>query len=576
MTTRTRKRPLGLLALPVILTLTTLGAPAQATDRDPAAGEHPHAGARPNVLYVLADDFGWSNLSSPRTNQGNPSDFYETPALERIAQEGVAFDNAYSSVNCTPTRNALLTGLYAPRPENNVYLVGDLNRGGDDTLLEGPAQGRPDGSNALAPQAVTVGERLQDAGYTTGYIGKFHVTRSGADVTGLHGFDENLGGTGAGDPGAYHAGGGQFHSKIGPELDVFAGDYTQGYVDKNIRPYSKGVDGAALDALVGTPKHVSDALADATIGFVDRNKEEPFFAFLSTYGVHTPVGDKQARADLLTKYKNKAPGKSTSVPSYGALVEGLDQSVARVVRHLETTADPGNPGHTLADNTVVVFTADNGGVEQFTDNGPLRGQKGELREGGIRVPLIAWSANPALVKGNRIDHTPVYAADHHATIASLAGIPGRLPVDGVDLSGLFAGTRTGLGRDALYWHLPGYLIAGGRDQRPQSVIRSGRWKLSHTYEQSSWELYDLSDDIGESRDLATARPDVVQRLGGKLLAWLDDVDAPLATLREGKAPVTFTVTGTTYADDKATRRDGETFTVQPGQELPLVLRTPRG
>lgn len=565
-----RSRPYGLLALPAILTLTTLSAPAAATpgtDR-PAA---PRA-QQPNIVYVLADDFGWTSLSSPRTNQGNPSDFYETPALERIAQEGVSFDNAYTSVNCTPTRAALLTGLYAPRPENNIYLVGDLDRGGDDTLLKGPAQGRADGATVLPPEAVTVGERLQGAGYTTGYLGKFHVTRTPEAITEQHGFDENIGGQGSGDPGAYHAKDGQFGPKIGPALDAFAGDYTRAYVDENIRPYSKGVDPAALDALVGTDKHVTDALADATIDFVERNKQDRFFAFLSPYAVHTPVGDAQGRADLLAKYKAKTPGRSTSNPAYGALVEGLDQSVARLVRHLRTTPDPRNPGRPLADNTVVVFTADNGGVETFTDNGPLRGQKGELREGGIRVPLIAWSANPSLVDGGRIDHTPVYAADHHATIAALAGAaPAARPVDGVSLERLFADGRARLDRQSLYWHLPGYLIAGGRDQRPQSVVRSGRWKLVHNYEDRSWELYDLATDIGEARDLAGERPDQVRRLGADLVRWLDAVDAPLATLREGREPLRLTVTGTTYADGHATVRTGETVVVRPGDEVPLVL-----
>ncbi|RMI44292.1 sulfatase [Streptomyces triticirhizae] len=576
--TKRRPRSLGLLALPAILTLTTLGAPGPATAHDAGATADRHHGAqRPNIVYILADDFGWTSLSSPRTNDGNPSDYYETPALERIAREGVAFDNAYTSVNCTPTRAALLTGLYAPRPENNIYLVGNLNRGGDDTLLYGPPQGREDGATALPAEAVTVGERLQDAGYTTGYVGKFHVTRTGEDITALHGFDENLGGTNAGDPGAYHASDGQFGPKIGPALDAFAGDYTQEYVDENIRPYSHGVDPAALDALVGTDKHVTDALADATIDFVDRNSEDPFFAFLSSYAVHTPVGERQARADLLAKYQAAEPGSGPSNPSYGALAEGLDQAVARVVDHLETTPDPRNPGHTLAENTVLVFTGDNGGVERFTDNGPLRGQKGELREGGIRVPLIAWSANPELVDGDRVDHTPVYAADHHATIASLAGArpPAGQPLDGVDLSGLFADPDARLRRDALYWHLPGYLVDATRDQRPQSVIRSGRWKLVYSYEDRSWELYDLRRDIGEAETLAAERPDVVRELGNDLIRWLDDLDAPLATLREGREPVEFTVTGTTYADGEATRRRDETLVIRPGEELPLVLETPR-
>jgi arylsulfatase A-like enzyme len=402
------------------------------------------------------------------------------------------------------------------------------------------------------------------------------VTSTPADITTVHGFDENLGGTHAGAPGAYHAENGKFVSQIGPELDAFAADYTQSYVDANIKPYSHGTDPAAIDALVGTDKHVSDALADATNDFVDRNKQEPFFAFLSSYAVHTPVGDKQARADLLAKYRAKAPGTGPSNTAYGALVEGLDQTVARVIDHLETTDDPRNPGHPLADNTIVVFAGDNGGVGKFTDNGPLSGEKGELREGGLRVPLIAWSENPALVDGHTVNHTPVYSADLHTTFASLAGatIPAGQPLDGADLSGLFADATTHLDRDALYWHLPGYLIDDARDQHPQSVIRSGRWKLLYNYEDGTWELYDLVADIGETDNRAADEPQVVHRLGHKLIRWLDELDAPLATLREGHAPVSFTVSGDVYANGHVSHHRGDTLVVGPGEEMPVVLATP--
>ncbi|WP_329204515.1 sulfatase [Streptomyces sp. NBC_00683] len=567
-------RRLGLLALPAVLALTSVGVPSAAQERP--AGPARSDTARPNIVFVLGDDFGWTDLSSPLTNQGNANDFYETPTLERIAREGTAFDNAYASPNCAPTRAALLTGLYAPRPTNNIYLVDDLNRGGDDTLLVGPPQGLPDQDVALPAEAVTVGERLQGAGYTTGYLGKFHVAATPTDITTVHGFDENIGGTHAGAPGAYHAQNGTFVSQIGPELDAFAADYTQQYVDDNIKPYAHTTDPAALDALVGTDKHVSDALADATIDFVDRNKDDPFFAFLSTYAVHTPVGAKQARADLLAKYRAKTPGTGPSNPAYGALVEGLDQSVARVIEHLETTADPRRPGRKLADNTIVVFTGDNGGVGQFTDNGPLRGEKGELREGGLRVPLIAWSANPALVDGNTVNHTPVYSADLHTTFASLAGArtPAGQPLDGVDLSGLFADASKQLDRDALYWHLPGYLIDASRDQHPQSVIRSGRWKLLYNYEDRTWELYDLVADIGESDNRAAREPQVVHRLGHKLIRWLDKLDAPLATLRDGHAPLSFTVSGDVYADGHTSHHRNETLVVEPGEEVPVVLTGP--
>jgi arylsulfatase A-like enzyme len=561
---------LGAVALPAALTLTGLGIPQGA-----AAAQAPQTPtpAQPNVLFVLADDLGWSDLGGPRTNLGNPNGFNETPAIDRLAEEGMAFPNAYACINCAPTRAALLTGLYAPRSANNIYAVDDLNRGGDHTMLVGPPQARPDGDVSLPDEAVTVAETLQDAGYATGYVGKFHITRTGAAVTESHGFDENLGGTHAGAPAFYHARDGAFaHPSIGPALDQYAADYTQQYVDDNIKPYTHGVSETAVDALVGTDKHVTDALADATIDFVDRHDDEPFFTWMSEYAVHSPVGDAQARADLLAKYRAKAPGPGPSKPSYAALAEGLDQSVARVIDHLETTPDPRNPGHSLADNTLVILTSDNGGrTDLGAFNGPLKGQKGELDEGGVRVPFIAWSGNPQLVDGGRINTSRINGTDLYPTLTALAGIdlPDGVPFDGKSLRGAFAdGDRLDPPRFA---HLPGYLIAGGRDQRPQSVIWSDRWKLVYAYETQGWELYDLTDDIGERTNLASDRPALVQDLGTRLIHWLDSVDAPLATLREGRDPLQLSVTGTTYADDRSAHRQGETITIEPGGEVPLVL-----
>ena len=466
MTSTLGPRSLAALALPALLTLgaTTVpaSAPAGAAPPPSAAADTP----RPNVVLVMADDLGYADLSTGRTNGGTANGFSETRAIDRLAAEGASFDNAYAATNCAPTRAALLSGLYAPRPGNNVYQVDDLNRGGDATLLVGPPQGLPNGKDALPGATTTVGETLQGAGYDTGYVGKFHVTNTPADITAQHGFDENLGGTSAGHPGEYHAANGTFHNNVGPELDRWAADYTQDYVDRFIKPWSHGVPQAQLDGLVGTRKHVSDALADASIDFVDRHAQDPFFLMTSAYAVHTPVGRQQARKDLLAKYdaKPQTPGRPTD-PAYAALTEGLDQSVARIVDHLESTPDPRNPGHALADNTIVLFTSDNGGLRKFADNGPLRGQKGELREGGIRVPLVAWSGNPDLVDGGTVNHTPTFAIDYHPTLAALAGVTAPA-VDGRDLSGLFADHESDLDRDALYWHLPGYLVEGGRDQHP--------------------------------------------------------------------------------------------------------------
>jgi arylsulfatase A-like enzyme len=569
----TRPRLLAGLAGAAVASLAASSLVAAPATTSASAGS-PHRTPRPNIVFVLADDLGWSDVSTGRTNLGNPNDFNETPTIERLAQEGAVFDNAYACINCAPTRAALLTGQYAPRPTNNIYAVGDLNRGGDDTLLEGPPEGLPDGRVALPDEAVTVAETLQTAGYATGYVGKFHVTRSADDITAVHGFDENLGGSQAGNATAYHAADGQFNNSVSPSLDQFAADYTVDYVQENIAPYSHGVSADQLDALVGADKHVSDAVGDAAIDFVDRHAEQPFFAFVSEFAVHSPVGNPQARRDLLKKYQAKIPGSSPVKPSYAALTEGLDQTLARLVDHLETTPDPRNPGHALADNTLVVFSSDNGGRSDLgAFNGPLKGQKGELDEGGVRVPWIVWSKNRDLVDRGALVHTPINGTDLYPTVASWARarLPRHTVFDGKDLGRAIA---TGSDRrpQERFAHLPGYLVEAGRDQRPQSSVRDGRWKLVYSYEDATWELYDLVSDLGEQHNLAAERPAVVADLGRQLIRWLDRTNAPLATLRAGKEPLVLAVDGATYADGRVDWRRRGQVTIAPGDEVPLVLQ----
>ncbi len=531
--------------------------------------------AKPNIVFIMADDLGWSDTSNSLTNLGNPSDFYETPVIDRLASEGMAFTNAYTNgPNCAPTRSAILTGQYAPRPTNNVYLVNNLDRGGSGTLLVGPSQGLPTGTDAIPTHAFTLGEMLQSANYTTSHYGKFHVTETGTSgaalITSDHGFDQNFGGTTAGNPGSYHSNGTNFAGEIGPELDLFAGNYTQQYVDNNIKPYAVNTSVAQIDALVGTNKHVSDAMADAAIQFMEQEKSGSFYVQFHPYAVHTPIGNNQARDDLLHKYQNKPDGVQDSNASFAALIEGMDQSVARLINYLETTPDPNNPGSMLDDNTIVFFFSDNGGALPQSNNGPLKGRKGEFDEGGIRVPLIAWSGNPNLVDGGTVNSTPVAGIDFYKTFAALseAGDPTGVTLDGEDISGILADNNAVLGRDGLYWHLPGYLIGSGRDQRPQTVVRSGKWKLMYNYEDQSYELYDLDADISESTDVTDANPTVVADLGDKMLNWLDEVDAPLATLRSGQLRIN--ATGPIYSNGAITTPDGP-LTINAGEEVPYVL-----
>jgi arylsulfatase A-like enzyme len=525
----------------------------------------------------MADDLGWADLSTGLTNGGHGNDFNETPTLAHLAATGQDFTQAYASVQCSPTRAQLHTGQYATRPTNNIYAVGPVT-GPTSSPLLGVTQGRlaEDGRTAVATSDVTIGETLQHAGYRTGYAGKFHVTGSIDEITTSHGFDEDWGGSPASNATYYFATNGQFNDSVAPSLDTFGGDYTQEYVDENIAPYSHGVSEAQLDALVGTDKHVTDAVTDAALDFIDRSKDDPFFAWVSEYAPHFPVNNAQARPDLLAKYQAKTPGQAPAKPSYAALTEGVDQSVARIVDYLETTPDPRNGGKPLAENTLVIFTSDNGGetdpVSAGAYNGPLRADKGQVYEGGVRVPWIVWSENPDLVRGGgRANDTIINSTDLYTTLASYAGaaLPEGVPLDGVDLKPAFSqGTHI---NKSLFYHLPGYVGV----QTPASFVHDGRWKLIYRYTDHSFELYDLQADIGETTDLASQKPGVVWRLGRELIGWLDDTDAPLATVRAGRpAQVVEDFTGESYAHGEITEHHGDTITVPAGEQVPFLLPRP--
>jgi arylsulfatase A-like enzyme len=566
------------IATPAVLTLASV-APALSTTpvSSASAASAPAEAPRPNLVFIMADDLGWADLSTGLTNGGYGNDYNETPRIDRLAEEGQVFTEAYASVQCSPTRTALHTGQYATRPTNNVYAVGAVT-GPASAPLRGVTQGRlaEDGRTAVPVGYQTLGETLQKAGYATGYSGKFHVAGSAEEIVTSHGFDENWGGSQNSHATYYFATNDQFNDSVSPSLDQFAGDYTQAYVDENIAPYSVGVSDAQLDALVGTDKHVTDAQTDAALDFMDRSKDEPFLAWVSEFAPHFPVNDAQARSDLLAKYQAKTAGQSPAKPSYGALTEGVDQSVARIVDYLEETPDPRNGGKPLADNTVVIFTSDNGGeedpVNSGADNGPLREDKGQMYEGGIRVPWIVWSKNADLVRGGgRSNETIINSTDLYTTLASYAQatLPAGVPLDGIDLTPAFSkGTKI---NRTHFHHLPGYVGV----QRPSSLVRDGRWKLYYQYTDGSFALYDLSKDLGETTDLAAQKPGLVHRLGEQLITWLDETDAPLATLRAGQPTrVIEDFTGTTYADGEVARHRGDTLTIAAGDPVPFVLPKP--
>lgn len=499
----------------------------------------------PNVVVIIADDMGWSQVSTGLTNLNNQSDFYETPTIETLASEGIAFPHGYvNGANCAPTRAALLSGQYAARPTNNIFAVDHLNRGGNSTLLVGPDNGLPNGIDELPVSAITLAETMKTAGYTTVHLGKYHVgenesTNSSDNAATDQGFDVNYGGGTKGNPGEYKAinvGGGtwEFHSSIGPELDVYADPYTE--AESLLLTGDK-------DLIQGEAKHVTDAMTDAAIDFIDTNINTPFFMHFSNYAIHGPLGESNCRSDLYAKYQTKNSNTPSSMGhtniSIGAIAEGMDQSINRLITHLKTTDDPRNPGKKLSENTLIYFISDNGGALNTEENGPLRGKKGDLYEGGIRSITFVWSEASWLANKGTVNTTPVIGFDIYPTFVEAAGgtLPSGYDIDGVSHWSMLTGTNSDLGRDALFWHFPGYI----RDQTPVTVIRKGDYKLIHFYETASYEMYNLINDISETTNLLPSSDQAVIDLANGMItdmrAHLTDTSAPLPTYRSGGATV---------------------------------------
>ena len=430
---------------------------------------------KPNIVIFYIDDLGWKDVGF------NGSRYYETPNIDRLASEGIIFTEAYANgPNCAPSRASLMTGQYTPR--HKIYTVGTSARGREEDRRMTPV---PNTEN-LALHYVTLAEALSSAGYTSGHFGKWHLGDAGYSPED-QGFDVNVGGYRRGGPR-----GGYFSPYNNPKL----------------------VDGPEGE-------YLTDRLTDEAIGFIDQNKEQPFFLYLTHYAVHTPI---QAKAELASKYEQKAPDGGQDNPTYAAMIESTDQSVGRVLNRLDTLG--------LSDNTVVIFFSDNGGAMQATSNEPLRGYKGMLYEGGIRVPLaFNW---PAEIAPGRVDDTPVIGIDLYPTLLEISGAetPNHV-LDGMSLMPLLAGTDR-LPARSLYWHFPAYLEAPRRFSgpwrtTPAGAIRRGDYKLIEYFEDGRLELYDLRNDLGESTNLADQMPRRVEELYGDLRGWREEVGADLPT-----------------------------------------------
>ena len=442
---------------------------------------------KPNIVLINVDDLGWKDLGFMG------STYYETPNVDKLAQEGMVFTNAYAGAsNCAPSRACLISGLNTPR--HGVYTVSPSDRGNPKTRKLIPIKNTDHLNNTF----YTLPQMLKSAGYITGSFGKWHV---GNDPS-KQGIDVNVGGSSKGNPGS--------------------GGYFSPYKINNITDGPKG-------------EYLTDRLTNEAISFVEKYKDSTFFLYLPYYTVHTPIMGKEA---LIEKFKKKKGSNGQDRPDYAAMVASMDENVGKLLKTLKE--------NDLEKNTIIIFTSDNGGIKAISHQNPLRAGKGSYYEGGIRVPLvIKW---PNHVQANTRISQPVSNMDFYPTLQNIVNPNKKTELlDGIDLNPVLK-NQSIIERD-LFFHFPIYLQAykkgkdGSSDSlfrtRPGSVIISGDWKLHQYYEDNSFELYNLKTDLGETNNLAGKNPEKVKELYKKLNNWRIRTQASIPTERNANYDVAF-------------------------------------
>ena len=444
---------------------------------------------KPNVVLVLVDDMGWTDVGC------FGSTYYQTPNIDRLCRGGMKFTQGYAACAvCSPTRASVMTGRYPARVG-----VTDWIHFHDRRAAAAAKAGRnPEGFDPhrnrklltpickfwLEHDEVTIPEMLKPLGYVSCHVGKWHLGPKDW-YPDKQGFDYNFGGTAIGAPPSF------------------------------FDPYSRSGKGPGIATFPPRKKgeYLTDREADHATAFIEKHHDKPFFLYVAHYAVHSPI---QAKKEIIAKYKARKTTNQKN-PVYAAMVESVDQAVGRIMAVLDK--------HKLTDDTMFIFTSDNGGAVHFpaTDNAPLRKGKGYAYEGGIREPfIIRW---PGKVKAGAVCDTPVCSIDLLPTIAAATGA--KMPdktIDGLDLTPLLKQTGD-LKRKTLYWHFPHYWW--GTRIKPYSIIRDGDWKLIRRYESGKRELYNLKDDLSEKTDQAAAMGKKVAELDAKLTAWLESVGAKL-------------------------------------------------
>jgi len=421
----------------------------------------------PNFVFIFIDDMGWKDLTCFGSN------YYHTPRIDNLADQGVKFTSAYSNApNCAPTRACLISGQYSPR--HGIYTVGSPERGPANMRKLIPT---PNATN-LDTKVVTIADALKTAGYTSACIGKWHLGNKEPYRPQDRGFD------------------------------VVVGRTHGGHFDKQ-------------------RNYLTDTLTDKALEFITASKDKPFFLYLSHHAVHTPI---QAKKELIEKYKKKTGDEIHNNPKYAAMIESVDQSVGKVLDKLDELA--------LAENTVVFFYSDNGGYGNATSMAPLRGSKGMLYEGGIRVPLLVrW---PGVTKPRTKCDVPVIGIDFYPTMLQIADQrkPPNHILDGKSILPLLKGAEN-LKRKAIFWHFPAYLEPYNEKQKPwrttpAGAVRAGDWKLIEFFEDDKIELYNLKNDIGEKNNLVETNPKKAKELHDLLINWRDKTKAPVPTEKNPK------------------------------------------
>ncbi len=495
------------MRLPYIL-LSTLLAASIWTSANPT---------QPNLIIYMVDDLGWNHIGTKTGTMGTAPAKYVTPHIDQLAKDGLSFTHAYAQPNCAPTRAAMLSGQYPARIHNDVYVVGHLNRNGRGGISKEAAKFiGPKQTEDVAAEAITIAEALKKNGYATAHIGKYHVGGHDGEDTMPEkvGFDINIGGFSQGhQPTCFATKKEDAWTFKGVGLghfDRFGAPYTKEYLAKRKLP----------ESLAGSPKHISDALGDAveeTIGKLYAGGK-PFYLQFHTYAVHGPV---RARPDLKAAAEDRADGND-KMAEYLGFITGVDENMGRLLAALEDPNGDGDKSDSIADNTLVLFTSDNGGTH--TDNLPLRGVKGMLTEGGMRVPLIAkW---PKVIPANSSTDRKVHCLDYYPTFLELAGNKwtpptDEHPLDGESFASVLDDPSKAMARGPIFYLFPGYM-----DKRAQpsvaiiDEVKGKRYKLFYFYEADAFELYCLNDDQGEAKNLAETHPDIAKQLSNKITAWL--------------------------------------------------------